>query len=499
MEFFGLTEPDVARFYASAYGWLVDNVLTANMALQLLLVAVAFAIAWQIGHPIDRDNRFEQWFLKKTGTADPWLRRLAATLDNLMVPIIWIALQWLLKIGMSGFGQPTDLMRVTASLLNAWVLIHIVSSLVSSPFWQKTFATFAWSIAALYILRLLGPTQAFLDSFAFDLGDARLSPLQLIKALLFGALLLWGANAGGRLLQLQLKKVPDLTPSVEVLIVKLARFGLIALAILIALSAVGIKLTTLAVFSGAVGIGVGFGLQKVISNFVSGIILLLDRSIRPGDVIEVGNTYGWVKNLGARYTSVITRDGTEFLIPNETMITEQVVNWSYSDTNVRRKVPIGISYNADVPKAMELVVEAARETPRILAYPEPRCNLMAFGESSVDLEARFWIADPHNGVNNVKSDFLLNVWHKFKAHAIEIPFPQRDLNIRDGAPVKVVMVREDPPAPRETAADPLALAAAGHDPAGLAAPLGPRGDDRMRSTVRTAPSAPGTGMDPADD
>ena len=197
------------------------------------------------------------------------------------------------------------------------------------------------------------------------------------------------AGAASKLLKLQLKNVPDLTPSVEVLILKLVRFSLIFLAILIALSAVGIELTSLAVLSGAIGIGIGFGLQKIISNFISGIILLLDRSIRPGDVIEVAGTYGQVKNLGARYTSVITRDGTEYLIPNENMITEQVINWSYSNTNVRRKIPIGVSYSSDIDLARELVLESCAETDRIMTAPAPKCHLVGFGDNSVDLEAPF--------------------------------------------------------------------------------------------------------------
>lgn len=445
MDFLAISDPGFGRIYTDAYQWMITNVLTANMALQLALVAVAFFVASRIGKPIDRDNRLEQWIHRKLRSGDPLLHRLAKTLDNLIVPIIWLGLQWLLNIAMTLSGQSNELMRITASLLNAWVLINIVSSVVSSPFWQKTFASLAWTFAALYIVKLLGPTLQLLDNFSMPLGDARISPLVVIEAVALGAVLLWLANSVSRLLQVQLKKVPDLTPSVEVLILKLVRFGLIFLAVLTALSAVGIKFTTLAVFSGAVGIGVGFGLQKVISNFVSGIILLIDRSIRPGDVVEVGGTYGWVKNLGARYTSVITRDGMEYLIPNEIMITEEVVNWSYSDTNVRRKVPIGVAYNTDVEKAIALIVQAARETPRILDYPSPICLLMGFGDSSVDLEARFWIADPQNGVSNVRSDFLLRVWRAFKQHNIEIPFPQRDLNIRDGAPVKVILAGGEMP------------------------------------------------------
>ena len=425
------------RYLTQAIDWFMTNVMTMNTGLQALLVLIAFALAWRIGRPIDKENRLEKWIISKTDDSDPLIRRLGHTADNLIVPIIWLGLQWLLNIFMSVAGAPHEFMRITASLLNAWVLIHLVSSFVSSEFWQKTFALFAWSIAALYVLNLLGPAQQLLDSYAFDLGTARVSPYIILKGLAIGALLLWIARAGSKLLQLQLKRVPDLTPSVEVLIIKLARFALIFLAVMIALSAVGIKMTSLAVFSGAIGIGIGFGLQKVISNFISGIILLMDRSIRPGDVIEVEGTYGQVKNLGARYTSVITRDGTEYLIPNENMITEQVINWSYSNTNVRRKVPIGVAYNCDIDMARALVLEAAHETDRILANPDPKCHLMGFGDNSVDLEARFWIGDAHNGVNNVKSEFLLKVWHKFQANNIEIPFPQRDLYIKGDEPINV--------------------------------------------------------------
>lgn len=433
------------EFLPRLLAWFSTNVLTLNVGLQVLLVAIAFALAWYFGHSLDKQNRFENWVTSKTDDDDPWLRRIGHTADNLIVPIIWLLLQWGLNIFMSVIGAPNEFMRITASLLNAWVLIHLVSSFAEREFWQKTFAIFAWTIAALYVLNLLTPAQQLLDSYAFNLGSSRLSPYIILKGILIGTVLLWLAGAGSKILKLQLTKVPDLTPSVEVLILKVVRFALIFFAVIIALSAVGIELTSLAVFSGAIGIGIGFGLQKVISNFISGIILLLDRSIRPGDVIEVAGTYGQVKNLGARYTSVITRDGTEYLIPNENMITEQVINWSYSNTNVRLKIPIGISYNSDLDLARELVLEACVETKRIMTSPESKCHLVGFGDNSVDLEARFWISDPHNGVVNVKSDFLLKVWHKFRANNIEIPFPQRDLNIRGGQPIDVRISQMDGP------------------------------------------------------
>ena len=451
------------QFFSALSNWFTTKVLTIDVGWQLLLVLAAFILAWRIGKKFDRDNRLENWITSKTDEDDPWLRRLGHTADNLIVPIIWLILQWGLNIFMSVTGSPHDVLRITVSLLNAWVLIHLVSSLAAREFWQKAFALLAWSIAALYVLNLLSPAQQLLDSYAFNLGSSRLSPYIILKGILIGTVLLWLAGAGSKLLKLQLTKVPDLTPSVEVLILKLVRFCLIFLAIIIALSSVGIELTSLAVLSGAIGIGIGFGLQKIISNFISGIILLLDRSIRPGDVIEVAGTYGQVKNLGARYTSVITRDGTEYLIPNENMITEQVINWSYSNTNVRRKIPIGVSYNSDIELARTLVLEACTETTRIMSTPEPKCHLVGFGDNSVDLEARFWICDPHNGVVNVKSDFLLKVWHKFRDNGIEIPFPQRDLNIRGSAPIDVRISAPKPPpqgkkprrrrSPKKTASD----------------------------------------------
>ena len=176
--------------------------------------------------------------------------------------------------------------------------------------------------------------------------------------------------------------------------------------------------------------GLGFGLQKVVSNFISGIILLLDKSIKPGDVISIGDTYGWVKSLNARYVSLDTRDGIEHLIPNEELIINKVENWSYSNNRIRLKVPVGIHYKSDVRKAIQICRDAAAATDRILKDPPPVCQLRGFGDSSVDLELRMWIEDPQNGRANVISDVLLMVWDKFHEVGIEIPYPQRDLYLK---------------------------------------------------------------------
>jgi small-conductance mechanosensitive channel len=219
----------------------------------------------------------------------------------------------------------------------------------------------------------------------------------------------------------------------------------VTVAILAAINSVGIDLTALAVFSGAVGVGLGFGLQKVVSNFVSGIILLLDRSVKPGDTIAVAGCYGKVDSLGARYASVITRDGIEHLIPNEEFITTRVENWSYSNDRIRLRTTVGIHYKSDVRKAIELCLDAAANTERVLSEPKPACLLRQFGDSSVDLEVRFWIRDPMNGRANVTSDLLLGIWDRFAEHGIEIPYPQRDLHLRSPANFRL----EDGAAPAE--------------------------------------------------
>ena len=263
------------------------------------------------------------------------------------------------------------------------------------------------------------------------------SALSLIKGMLSLAVFLWLATAASRLMEKRIHALPSLTPSIQVLFAKLLKVVLITVAILAALHTVGIDLTAFAVLSGAIGVGIGFGLQKVVSNLICGVILLLDRSVKPGDVIAIGDTYGWINSLGARYVSVITRDGTEHLIPNEELITQRVENWSFSHSRVRLRVPVGVSYDADVPKAMEICVEAAGLVERVLSEPPPRCLLMGFGDSSVDLELRLWISDPANGLSNVRSDILLHIWEMFHEHGVEIPFPQRDIHLRTPGEIKV--------------------------------------------------------------
>jgi small-conductance mechanosensitive channel len=332
------------------------------------------------------------------------------------------------------------LLGVAASLATAWVVIALVAGLIRNQFFYRLVALSAWSIAALSILGLLQPAMTALDSVAIVIGGLRVTPLLVIKTSVLLMLTLWAANAASDFLDRRVRSAADLTPSIQVLIGKLIRMLLITFAILIALSTVGIDFSALAFFSGAVGVGLGFGLQKIVSNLVSGIILLADKSIKPGDVITVGDSFGWVGSMGARYTSVVTRDGREFLIPNEDFVTQRVINWSYSNDEVRLDVEFGVAYASDPHKVIALALEAVKSLPRILPAPPPVCHLKAFGNSSVDFVLRFWIRDPVDGLTNVRGQVQLALWDAFKREGVEIPFPQRDLNPR--APFRVVVERE---------------------------------------------------------
>lgn len=394
---------------------------------QFITIIVVFAIARWLVSPLI--HRFLDLMMRYTQRA-PNFRRLWNALRDISIPISWLFLQWLAIHVAAHLELRTGALVTVVSLLTAWVLIRLASALVQHATIARIIAISAWSVAALNIFGLLDETMVLLDSWSINIGQIRLSPLSVLRIIFSLWIALWLATALSSLLEKRLERSKTTNASTRVLISKLTRISLVLAAILIALSSVGIDLTALAIFSGALGVGLGFGLQKIFSNLVSGIILLMDKSIKPGDVISLGTTFGWINYLGLRYTSVITRDGIEHLIPNEELITQRVENWSFSDNLVRLKAPIGISYNSDVRLAMKLCIEAAEIVPRVELAPEPRVQLMGFGDSSVNLELRIWIDDPQQGRANILSEVLLNVWDKFHEHGITIPFPQRDLHVK---------------------------------------------------------------------
>lgn len=366
------------------------------------------------------------------------LRRLAfKTLQRILFPLSMLLGVLAARALLGHWGYPVDLLDLAVPLLTSLATIRIVVYFLRMTFrpgpavkaWENLIATSVWVVVALHLLGWLSTVLEALDAMAMQVGKTEISVLgvgKLVLALAFmWVLALWLA----RLIENRISKAQYVNASMQVALVKLTKFILLVLAFLLALDAVGIDLTALAVFGGALGVGLGFGLQRIASNFISGFIVLFDRSIRPGDVITIDNTFGWVQELHARYVVVRDREGVDRLIPNETLITTEVINWSYTDPNVRVKVPVSISYDNEPEQAMALLLEAAKASPRVLAEPAPAARLMSFGDSGIELELRVWIKDPQEGLASVRSEINLAIWRLFREAGITIPYPQRHVHV----------------------------------------------------------------------
>ena len=406
--------------------WLGEHVLNNQNFIQLCLIVLTFLITWYLTPKI---KDWQQELIKK-GDLSSHSGRYRHIYKPLIFPVVWLLTLSIPLLIATSVDFPNHVMKIAVSLMMAWIIIRLTTGFVRNRIWSRFIAITAWTIAALNILNLLGPVTVVLDSLAIEFGTLRVSALTVINGMLSLIVLLWLATIISRLIERQISASTDLTPSVQVLLSKLSKLVLIIIAVAAAVSSVGIDLTAFTVFSGAIGIGIGLGLQKSIANLFSGLVLLLDKSIKPGDVIAIGDTYGWVDSLNARYVSIYTRDGVEHLIPNEQLITQEVQNWTHTNRLIRLRLPIGVHYESDVRKAIDLCIESVKEVERVIEKPVPQCLLKCFGDNSVDLELRFWIGDPQEGTSNVKSEILLKVWDKFKEHNIEIPYPQRDLHIR---------------------------------------------------------------------
>jgi len=407
--------------------WLQQNVLVIDNIIQLAIIAVMLFISILVARKL---RPVLQQTLEKFTSLNSVLGKFTRTSLKQLTSIHLVLLLWISLLLYRQFEYSALVIDLILTLLLVWVIIKLASSIILDRFWGYAFSITAWSLAALSILGILAPMLELLDKIGFNIGTLHLSVLLILKAImLMGIALKVGAWISSYI-EGQLERVPRLDPSLRVMIGKVISGIIYFIVILMVLNSIGVDFTALAVFGGALGVGVGFGLQKVVSNLLSGIILLTDRSIKPGDVIQIGEVYGWISSLKGRYVSVVTRDGHEYLIPNEDLITQQVVNLSYSDTRVRLRVPFGVSYKSDPHEVRRLVLEAIKTVPRVLDDPPPVCLLRKFGDSSIDLELRAWIEDPKNGIGNVMSDILFKVWDTLKANGIEIPFPQRDIHIR---------------------------------------------------------------------
>ena len=323
------------------------------------------------------------------------------------------------------------MMSLAAIRLTLYILRQALQPGPAVKAWEHLISTSIWILVALHLLGWLPKVAKAVDAFGYSFGKVRVSLLTVFElSLIIGVLMVLAAWLS-RTIEAALSRSSYLSSGVKIGLSKTVKLVLYTLAALLSLNAVGIDLSALAIFGGALGVGLGFGLQRIASNFISGFILVFDRSIRPGDVISINEKFGWVQELRARYIVVRDRDGVETLIPNENLITTEVINWSYSDKQVRIKLPVQISYEDDPEAAMAILAQAAQASSRVLQNPPPAQRLMGFGDSGIDLELRVWIRDPQQGVNNVRSELNIAIWKGFKAAGITIPYPQQDLHVKE--------------------------------------------------------------------
>ncbi len=388
--------------------------------------------------------RLHSWMRSREGWPK-WRIRWMVVIHKRLRAIFFVALIWITLLIMREITWPSRsyLVGIAANLALAWLIVAFTTRLIGNNFLRAIVRYGAWTWITLRILNLTGEFEALLDSVALEIGAMRISLWLILQALLIIGVLFMAARFLSRTATSRIRDNKDISPSMQVLAVKALQITLYGAAFFLGLKAIGIDLTGLAVLSGAIGVGLGFGLQKVVSNLVSGVIILLDKSIKPGDVISLGDTFGWINSLGARYVSITTRDGREYLIPNEDLITGQVVNWSHSNDFVRLDIHFGTAYHDNPHEVRRIAIEAAQSVDRVLSTRPTVCHIVGFGDSSVDYILRFWISDPTGGLTNIRGNVYLALWDAFADHGISIPFPQREVKVLAGSEVQARTLPSD--------------------------------------------------------
>ncbi|WP_299607624.1 mechanosensitive ion channel domain-containing protein [uncultured Tateyamaria sp.] len=407
---------------------LLSSLLRPWVAYQIGIAILVFVAALLLRRTLG--PRIREWMGTREGWPK-WRMRVLVVVYQRLRAIFFVVLIWMVVWIMREVTWPSRsyVLGLIATLATAWLLVVFATRLIRSIFLRRTVRYGAYIYVTLYVLGLVDEAAEVLDAAAFSIGEFRISALLIVQGVVVVGCLLALARFVTATTSGRIQANEDISPSMRVLIVKVVQIGFYAIAFYAGVRALGIDLTGLAVLSGAIGVGLGFGLQKVVSNLVSGVIILLDKSIKPGDVISLGDTFGWIQTLGARYASVVTRDGREYLIPNEDLITGQVVNWSHSNDFVRLDIYFGTSYGCDPHKVRKLAIEAAKEVERVLSSRPPVCHIVGFGDSSVDYILRFWITDPTGGLTNIRGNVYLALWDAFKENNISIPFPQREVRL----------------------------------------------------------------------
>ena len=369
-----------------------------------------------------------------------------------VLPMVVVLMLVLLARGALQGGSTLDLtlLGAAARLITVYIVVRIGALLFAASLgakswlqsWETRASLFIWFAIAAQYLGWLDPIIDTLDMIGLTAGKTRVTVWSVLKLLFILTIFMLVAVWLSRWVERRVKRLKNIAPSTRIGIAKFANAFLIALSILMGLNAAGVDLTALTVLTGAIGLGLGFGLQSIAANFVSGFVLLMDRSIKPGDVISLSGqsgtsteNFGWVQELRGRYVVVRDRDGVEMLVPNQQLISNAVINWSYTDPRIRLKLPVRISYRDDPELALQLLLKACDAQPRVLRDPPPVSRLMHFTESGIELELRFWISDPQEGVNNVRSEVNRAIWRLFKENKVTIPVAQREIIVHTASPL----------------------------------------------------------------
>jgi small-conductance mechanosensitive channel len=430
---------NVSMLFTSLIQGLREDFAHPIGLVQIGAIGVAYLIAWLFAAKIG------QYLEKDIEKVKAHMRLVLSSVHFviLLKYFFWLLLVWFCQVLFKEFKIPTDLLHMILNILGALLVIRFASFYIKSTFWSRFVYLTCLLVIFLRIFKLWDLTVHLLDSMTIGLGKLSISIWGLTEAIIVFILLWAAAGAVNRFFAHWLATSTKLTYSDRTLIQRVIKAATAAMVILISLKAAGVHLAAVVVTGGAIGFAVGIGLQKIGSNMVSGILLLISKPIRQGDVIVFeqsfgGSTWGWITEIGLSYVHLETRSGSLLLIPNEVFVTQKIENLSFSNNLVRFNILLGISYESDLKKAIALAISAAMSIDRILKIPEPKCFVSEFGDSTVKLQLLVWIDDPKNGMANVKDAVLLAVWDSFHANGIEIAFPQRDLHIKSAVPLKIL-------------------------------------------------------------
>ena len=404
-------------------------VISVDFLAQIAAIALAAMLGWVLVKPAKSLTARLKPFAPKS-----WAAAIEAIEAAIMWPLVTALALGLAQIILTGIGRPVYLPNAAASLALAVAAIRLLAMFIKEPFWARVAIWIASFIAALNAFGLLNSVISALDAAAVPFGAKRISVLFVLNAVALSVLLIWGATNLAEILRRRIDALPSIEPSLRILLAHATRLALFVLAAILLLTGLDIDLSALALLGGALGVGVGFGMQHIVANFISGIIVLTDRSIKPNDLIAVGDDMGEVKSLGLRYAVIHTRDGKDILVPNEKFITDSVVSWSHSDLRARVRKMLRIDHDADLALAVDLAEAATKMIDGVLDDPAPECFVREFGQEQFELEIVFWVPDGNIDLDRIASKVLLAIWKEWRAAGIDVGERVKDIAIVSGAP-----------------------------------------------------------------